>query len=49
MVKVFKLPMEKRTEKKAHKQVEKAFCELDALTIALLEKNKRTLERIQYR
>lgn len=49
MVKVFKLPMEKRTGKKANKQAEKAFCELDALTIALLERNKKTMERIQYR
>lgn len=49
MVKVFKSPMEKRMEKKANKQAEKAFCELDALTISLLEKNRKTLERIQYR
>lgn len=49
MVKVFKLSMEKRIGKKANRQAEKAFCELDALTIALLEKNRKTMERIQYR
>lgn len=47
MVKVFKLSMEKRTGKRTNRQAEKTFCDLDALTIALLEKNKRTLERIQ--
>lgn len=49
MVKVFKLPLEKRTDKKVNKQAEKAFYNLDALTIALLEKNRKTLERIQYK